>query len=399
MNNDKNEIEKLKKQFDSIEVPIRLRSAIEESVREAKKDMKKRNSRIIWSRNIGISAAAVMLAFTIGINTMPAFAEGLKDIPGIGTLVKVLQFHDSKAAGGKITDGSDVKKIGMENNKDTQEIVIDFEQNEKAQDNVGSFDVKYTEYPSTMTFTMSGVRKLSAEKYFEALKNTGFIKDVYKIITLDDSMVRFAVNFNVPVKCEVKEYKNPAKVVVSLSQDPAAKTSPVFSIRTNSIPSGEDLGITEEILMQEKNVRILKDQKGSFLVEAAYFENEQDAQTKFKELKEKYSDVYMVIEKRNPGDIPAALVKEASNEGFLAVINYGDKTLEGVFKIDDKSLSFYETDSQKPTFIFDLNNTSFTKSSGEASFILSVKTEKESLRFSGLYEDFFNEISKYIKTK
>lgn len=315
MNHDKVNIQDLKKQYENIEVPLELQLAIEKSVRKAKEDRKRSDSKIVWLRNIGIGATAVMLIFTLGINTLPTFAEGLKDIPGIGTLVKVLQFHDGEAAGGKITDGSDVKRIGLEINQESQEIIIDFEMGEKAQDRVGSFNIKYTEYPGTMTFSMSGVRKLTARKYFETLKNTGFINDVYEIITLDDSMVRFAVNFKVPVKYEVKEYQNPAKIVVTLSQDPTIKTAPVFSVRTYPLPFGEKLGIIEEKLMKEKNVRILKDEKGSFLVEAAYFENEHDAQAKHKELQEKYGDVDMVIEKRNPEAVPSALIKETLGTG------------------------------------------------------------------------------------
>lgn len=98
------------------------------------------------------------------------------------------------------------------------------------------------------------MRKLDAEKDFGELKKSKYIKDVYRIITLDDSAVRFNVVFNQPVKYEVVEYKEPAQVVVTLSNG-QEKDEPVYSVRSASYPMGEELGILEELIFNEDDRR------------------------------------------------------------------------------------------------------------------------------------------------
>ena len=61
-------------------------------------------------------------------------------------------------------------------------------------------------------------------------------------------MIRFNVVFNTPVKYEVKEYKEPAQVVVTLTKDKNAVDKPLYSVRTASYPNGETIGIMEEMI-------------------------------------------------------------------------------------------------------------------------------------------------------
>jgi hypothetical protein len=104
---------------------------------------------------------AVFTIFTISINTIPTFARSLEGIPGLGNLVKVLQFNKGTATGGEITDGVDANSITLNQNGNTETIVINFTNNNEFTDTAANFKVDYKNNPSTMTFTINGARALS----------------------------------------------------------------------------------------------------------------------------------------------------------------------------------------------------------------------------------------------
>ncbi|MDD2401910.1 MAG: hypothetical protein PHD60_06910 [Clostridia bacterium] len=157
-----------------------------------------------------------------------------------------------------------------------------------------------------MNFTVSGARSLSAEKDFAMLKESKLVADAYKLITLDDSMVRFTVIFNKPVVYEAKEYQDPAQLVVILKEDKGALLhQTVYSVRTASYLRGASIGMLEEQLMGVEGIRVLKDDNGTFLIEVGYFTTELEAQTRFEELSRIYGkNLQLRIEKRNLNDIP-----------------------------------------------------------------------------------------------
>lgn len=414
MNSKKNSMDNFKKAYDSIDIPDELQSIIEESIGKGRKKMKRNSTKKLWIRNACAGVAATFIVCTALINTMPAFAQGLQDIPGVGTLVKILQFNDGRAGGGTVTDGSDIHEIESAKQEDAESIIIKFAKDDSIQNIANHFSVRYSEYPNTMTFTISGARRLSAEKDFENLKKNRFVKDVYKIITLDDSMERFAITFNGPVKYEVKEYKEPAQIVITLKEDNNTKNVPVYSVRTASYPFGETLGIIEERLIELKDMRILKDREGTFLVETGYFESEDEANKKIKEFSNILGpDIELYVEKRNPDDIPEVKInslisnnvqtEERSNiisNEFLAVWVSKDKTSQGIIKLDQKSLSFFAEDNkEKAMFSVKYTDATLKKMKGEASFILQINSGNESYELTGLFSDFFDKVSEYTEVK
>ncbi|MCX7884505.1 MAG: hypothetical protein N2448_05690 [Caloramator sp.] len=294
-------INDLKKMYMDIKIPDNIDSIIDEGVKKGEIKMKNK-----FKGNLikGISSiAAVFLIFTVSINASSAFANSISDVPVIGKLVQVLQFTGNKAQGGQVTDGVDIGMISLRKAKNSEEVIIKFN---KSQDNIAPcYSISYEKYPYSMIFTVSGVRKFSAEKDFEALKQSNFISDSYNIITLDDSAVRFAINFKKPVKYEVKEYKEPAQIVLSLKECEKGNDKAAYIVRTASYPQGETLGILEERLCGFENIRIVKDDKGTFAVEAGTFESEEKAKERIKEIMNKCgSDIKLYIEKREANQLP-----------------------------------------------------------------------------------------------
>lgn len=301
-----NNLDDLKKVYDDIEVPENLSEFVNISLAKGRSRMNSEKRKMNWIKGFATSVA-IFTAFTISINTMPTFANSLVGIPGVGNLVKVLQFNKGTATGGKITDGVDVNSINLNKNNNTETILINFANNNdnKITDNAAHFKVDYKNNPSTMTFTINGARALTAEKDFEAIKKSSYVSDVYKNMILDDSAVKFTIVFNKPVKYEVKEFKDPAHIELTLSEDKNQLVKTIFSVRTPSYGFGESLGIIEEQLFEELNVRTLKDNKGTFCVDAGVFNTKAEAEAKIKDLTTKYGEgLKFVVEERNSLDIP-----------------------------------------------------------------------------------------------
>ncbi|MBU8877389.1 anti-sigma-V factor rsiV [Bacillus sp. FJAT-29790] len=81
-------LEKLKNDYNNIPIPDKLNFVVEKALKQGKKKSPKNK----WL--VGVAAAAVL--FTAGINTSPAMANALADIPVVGSVVKVLTFTEFK---------------------------------------------------------------------------------------------------------------------------------------------------------------------------------------------------------------------------------------------------------------------------------------------------------------
>lgn len=78
-------IDKLKKDYDKIEIPSELEDIVKDSIRQAKVTKKKRSFLKQWT--IGAAAAAAL--FIGSINISPAMAQSMVNIPVLGSIVEV----------------------------------------------------------------------------------------------------------------------------------------------------------------------------------------------------------------------------------------------------------------------------------------------------------------------
>jgi ribosomal protein L30E len=84
-------IEKLKKEYMDIEIPVELDLVVKKSLREGKRIMTRKK----YIRRALVSAASLALvtsALTVGLNSSEAFAASLSEIPVIRNIVRVLTF-------------------------------------------------------------------------------------------------------------------------------------------------------------------------------------------------------------------------------------------------------------------------------------------------------------------
>lgn len=185
-------------------------------------------------------------------------------------------------AGVRITDGTNVSGISLSESNGVEQLTLNFEQGGVSQDFVGAYDIKYQEKPYTMSFKISGARMLSTIEDFDKIKKSSSVKDIYKIITLDDSMVRFMVVFNGPIRYEIKEMKSPSSLVLSIlpGQISDAVENKKVVLKTSSIPQGEGLAMVEETLMTNyPDARVLRAGTDSenYYVEIGQYATESEA--------------------------------------------------------------------------------------------------------------------------
>ncbi len=80
-------LEKMKNDYKNIQIPDELDEVVEKALKSGKR--KKKNN---YKWLIGTAAAAVI--FTAGLNSSPAMAKALADVPIVGSVVKVLTFTE-----------------------------------------------------------------------------------------------------------------------------------------------------------------------------------------------------------------------------------------------------------------------------------------------------------------
>lgn len=299
----KDELKQLKNMYKKIEVPKNIDDVIKSSISMGKKELK-RQTKKAWFKKGLCAVVAVFAVFIITVNTIPSFVNAAANVPVIGNLVKIVSFNkEGMGSGGMITDGSNVNSISCDKENKKEHIIINFSKENETQDVAPSYDIKYSRYPYILSFEISGVRSMDALDNLETLKDSKCIKDVYRLITLDDSMVRFNIEFNQPVKYKVAEYKEPAQIVVTFTEDKEARKKIVYSVRSASYEMDESIAVLEEKFLDESNLRILKDEEGTFFIEVGCFETKEDAEEKLSKIKS--SNFY--IESRGSTDIPKAI--------------------------------------------------------------------------------------------
>ncbi|TQR46286.1 RsiV family protein [Paenibacillus popilliae] len=84
------QLDHLKRKYKDIPIPKELDSIVKNAIKEGKKKRK----RVNWTKKlIGAGAAAAILMIA-GINTSPAFAKAISNVPLVGSLVNVLTFTE-----------------------------------------------------------------------------------------------------------------------------------------------------------------------------------------------------------------------------------------------------------------------------------------------------------------
>jgi len=301
-------IDDLKKEYEKILIPTSLEEAILSGLKMGQ-IKKQRYTVKKYVLNLCASFLIALTLITSAVNISPTFADVLSDIPVIGKLIETLIFVDGKARGGEVTDGTDISSINVAKNGLEEEIVINFSTLDKIQSISSAYKITHFESPTVMQFDIGGARMISAKDDFVKIKELSAVKDIYTLMTLDDSLIRFNIVFNYPVDFVVEEFIDPASIRLTISKKNNSNAKEIYSVRTVSYSLSESFGHLEEELMWvedsrvSKNYRILKDEFDGFIFELGSFNSKESADEFLGEISELIS-MPLIIEKRNSNQIP-----------------------------------------------------------------------------------------------
>jgi len=319
-------IDELKANYDEIPIPENLDLFIHRAIKRGRTTMKTKKRNVVYFKALSSIAAALMI-FTLAINASPAFASSVKDLPGGETIVRLLTFVGDTAVGGEVKDGQDIRDIQVEKHPkesvkgpdktddekvNYETLTVDLYQGAEAAAVAGHFTVTQKTHPYSIEVGLAGVRAFSAAENFPDLSKMKLFDSIYRLITLDDSAHRFVVTFKKPVSIEVSEQQNPARLIIKVRKDKeAVKTTPMYSLRTSSLPFGEVVGVAENIMRFElgsEDARLLMDDSGLYLAEEGLYATKAEAEARMAELKQYEHFLYeMHIEKRKSGSKPGTI--------------------------------------------------------------------------------------------
>ncbi|MBN2899005.1 MAG: sigma-70 family RNA polymerase sigma factor [Clostridia bacterium] len=255
-------------------------------------------------QSLAITAVILLIVFsslTVAINLSPAFANSLLEVPILGHIVEVLRFVDGSASGGILTDGTDIKSIDVIEKGAVERFIIHFSQDDQAQENTNAYQIRKYGIPNIVQFDIGGARMISASEDFEAIRALDGVKDVYTLMTLDDSLIRFNVAFEAAIDVEITEISDPAGLMVTLTEhEMETLVGEIYVVCSDAYPRSESFGHMEEELfwLVKEGVladyRIIKDPDGRFTYEFGRFETEVAAQEWMNGIQGKVSFVLFV---------------------------------------------------------------------------------------------------------
>ena len=302
--------EYLKSQYMDITIPDTLDHVISQGISSGRQGIRRQ---IIqrWTTSAALILLTIMISFTASINLSSAFAESLANVPILKHIVRVLRFVDDEASGGQITDGTNIEEMEVVASGEIERFIIHFNQEGNPVDGVNAYKLHKFNQPNVIQFDIGGARMISASDDFEHMRKLTYVKDVYRLMTLDDSLIRFQLLLEEGIGAEIAEIKSPTGMLVTLSKiETSSQDKRAFYIvRSKSYPLSESFGHLEEDLFWVNpedlpfGYRIIKDAEGSFLYELGCFESESEAKF-FLEGLEHQLTFELLIEFRQGNELP-----------------------------------------------------------------------------------------------
>jgi hypothetical protein len=103
---DKKKLNQMKEDYMGVQIPDELEFRVKSTIKQARKDMKRKEKQgMIKKASIAVAASVTLI--TVGLNASPALANSLSDIPIVGGIVQVLTFREYKVD--EATYNADIK--------------------------------------------------------------------------------------------------------------------------------------------------------------------------------------------------------------------------------------------------------------------------------------------------
>ncbi|QHI71601.1 hypothetical protein [Aminipila terrae] len=322
---------------EQISIPSELDEAILTGIKKGKIKMEKRNN---VKKNMLKTAAVFIIGigvFTAGINVSPAFADSMRAVPVLGTLVQIFQVNKAEVSGGQTVTNAK-GEIFLKKQEGKEQLIINFANSEKA----SRYSATYQKDPQSITVALPGTTDVTLlSDYKRSEGESAFIKSVYKLMTLDDSMVRYVVEIEDYSNVQVSEYKNPGQIVIEITKNENYTFHDIYSVRSYSFKDGESFAQLEEKLKGQK-YRILKDEQEKRFFEFAQF----DSKDKAEKFAKKFNKIDTLIEVRYGNNVPVCFNDASDYEKYNFTLMYVEflreaRTPEDIIRFIDKNKEEY----------------------------------------------------------
>ena len=132
MNHEK--IDRMKQEYEQIEVPEALKTQVEAGIRKGKRETQKGSIRFLKG---AATVAAAMVALVISVNVSPTIAHAMEEVPLLGIIVKVVNFST-------YSDVQDDKN--MEANVDIPQVAVTNQDGEVLSDETDELNQEVKKY-------------------------------------------------------------------------------------------------------------------------------------------------------------------------------------------------------------------------------------------------------------
>lgn len=282
----------------SIEIPDELDLSINKGITTGKKIIKRRK----YIKKSTIAVAAAFVIFIGGINVSPSFADSLKDVPILGTLVEKFQWNAEFVKGGKLINSSKAS-ITLKKNGEKEQLILSFNSKDAA-----LYNATLNHFPETVTISLPGTESIDIIGEVERKKDaSSYIKSIYSLKQDKAKTTYLQIEFEDTADVSIEEYKDPGKIVINLKPG-IFEGRYIYSVRTLSFTKEEDLyKIIENI--EPSEYRILRDDKNGYFLELGQFNNEEDAYNLANTF-----DTDLIVEKRWSNNVPTSF---SSKEEYM----------------------------------------------------------------------------------
>lgn len=304
-----------------VDIPEDLNEVIRRGISSGKAAAARRSRLKRRAACTACSLALVAVLFAGGVRFSPAFADAVDDIPVIGELVQLFDKNAPLVQGGRRQE-SKAAALTMERHGSAEYISLKFQQADAS-----LYQAEFASYPKTVTITLPGTKAVDILSEISRAKDTSqYIKSVCQLPSSTQETTVIQLELESDATVQIQEYRNPGSLMIRLT--PAEiQMDTVYSVRTLSY----DAQALQEILPQYAalSTRILRDDSGTFFVEFAQYDTQEEAQAACKTIPGS-----IIAEKRTGNNVPVCFSTMQDYESSCFLDQY-DEVLRSAVTIDD----------------------------------------------------------------
>jgi hypothetical protein len=223
-----------------------------------------------------------------------------------------IYLDSGKVQGGRPKPGGmDVYDIRFSKHGSYERLVLEIHERlrDKPWDTPCFYEVTYEQYPLRLVIDLDSDRsEFSAD--FPYFGNSDYISGIYFLLRYDWGNYNFALTFKKPIKYEVFELHNPARIVIDIKGGDKSENDypPIYSLRSQSYYLNDLTNERDKIVdLARTDVRIIKSQDKKYFIEEGYYKTEKEALERKKIFDAK--GIALFIEKRKINELPKGIHK------------------------------------------------------------------------------------------